>query len=96
MNSTVDLDASSSRGLPVKLFRYEWCQFRAISGTHGLSGAGEVAIEACQDGNNAAVAGAALFSEHFLLKRPVILLLIPLQVWVMVSGLIWLPLYGMR
>ena len=87
MNSTVDLNASSSRGLPVSTVTSG--SIASISGnTVSFSGTGQVTIEASQDGNST-VAAAAPISHTFRVKRPVTLSLIPLQIWAMVNNLIW-------
>ena len=69
MNSTVDLNASSSRGLPVS-FTVTSGSIASISGNRvSFSGTGQVTIEASQDGNST-VAAAAPISHTFRVKAP--------------------------
>ena len=73
INATLELNASSSRGLPISFSATKGASFTTISGTQAtFSAAGEVTIEARQDGNST-VAGAAPISRTFRVKRPVIL-----------------------
>ena len=73
INSTLELNASSSRGLPISFSVTKGASFATISGTQvTFSAAGEVSIEASQDGNST-VAAAAPITRTFRVKRPVIL-----------------------
>jgi hypothetical protein len=78
INSTLELNASSSRGLPVSFTATSGASFTTISGSQvTFSAIGQVTIEARQDGNST-VAGAAPISRTFRVKRPVTLAFDPI------------------
>jgi hypothetical protein len=73
INTTLELNASSSRGLPVSFTAISGASFTSISGNQvTFSAIGLVTIEARQDGNST-VAGAAPIARSFRVKRPVTL-----------------------
>ena len=73
INATLDLNASSSRGLAVAFSATSGASFSSISGSQvTFSAVGQVTIEARQDGNST-VAAAAPIARTFRVKRPVVL-----------------------
>ena len=68
INATLELNASSSRGLPISFSATKGASFTTISnGQATFSAIGEVTIEASQDGNST-VAAAAPIARTFRVK----------------------------
>ena len=72
INATLDLNATSSRGLPVSFAATKGASFTTISnGRATFSAIGEVTIEASQDGNSGGfVPFTSTVARTFRVKRP--------------------------